>query len=144
MSQKKNKYEEIQRILVEVQEKFPGMVIMTAQQPSRKSNEGPIRMHPEIPNVIIVDYIDLIQIEQLIKSCIQHEYERYPEKDFDGVKVYKVESDGGTLAYWNSSNSLSINHDHVLGKIAVELLDEEYGGTVMDDFSWAEIMFEVE
>ena len=91
------------------------------------------------------------ELELLAEACRDYDYGRSPEDDFDNdedaryptTKVYCVERGGETLIYWNSSNDESINHEDVLDKIADELEDENWDGSVQDEYTWAEIMYEV-
>ena len=92
------------------------------------------------------------ELELLLDPCRDGYYDRSEDDDFETdadapypiTKVYCVEAGDSKLIYWNSSNDESIEHEHVLEKIAQEIEDfEVYDGIVKDDYSWAEIMFEV-
>jgi len=81
----------------------------------------------------------------LIKACNNKYYSRAEDKDFTHefgmTKVYKVKGNDDTLYYWNSSNTRGINHDEALHEITNELLDNYYGGEVID--GWNNIMFDL-
>ncbi len=49
-------------MMEDLRKKYPDFIIMTATQLPKENNGcEPIRHHPDIPNCIIVDYIDLIK-----------------------------------------------------------------------------------
>jgi hypothetical protein len=93
------------------------------------------------------------ELEDLLDACRNGDYQRSEEDDFENdadapypiTKVYKVDGGDHTLIYWNSSNNERINHEEVLELIADEIEhDECYDGIVQDEYTWAEIMYEVQ
>jgi len=90
--------------------------------------------------ILITNKLDIMN-GTLIKNIGKKAYSRDQDQDFDNTEVYKVEGDGITLRYWNSSNSSGIEHREALDEMLDLVFDGDDGGSVTD--GWNEIMFEV-